>query len=236
MKKIYKYLIIALAVLAIVVIALISRPKEVGTLNSPLAGTGINEARAQSFSCAKCPVLGEDDKVFGSAVAPLKIFVYEDYTNILSAKLADTLDQIRAESGDKLALIIRPYFKNSSLADQAQTAVDCAGEQGKWVEMRALLFAQAKNKQLSAGSFSAYAEQISLNAGDFTSCLTKNQKSVKIEQLIQEAETYKVQGTPTMFVGEEVILGARPYEDFTDSNNDKIEGLKTLVERILENY
>lgn len=236
MKKIYKYLIIAAAVLAIIVVVFISRTKKVGTLNSPLAGTSISEARAQSFSCAKCPEFREDDKIFGSAVAPLKIFVYEDYINIFSAKLADTLDRIRAESGDKVALIIRPYFKNSSLADQAQTAVDCAGEQGKWVEMRALLFAQAKNKQLSAGSFSAYAEQISLNAADFTNCLTKNQKSVKIEQLIQEAETYKVQGTPTMFIGEEVILGARPYEDFTDSNGDKIEGLKTVVGRMLKNY
>ena len=232
MKKIYKYLIIALAVLAIVVIALISRPKKVGTLNSPLAG--ISGVQAQSFSCDKCPELKGDDKIFGSAAAPLKIFVYEDYTNILSAKLADTLDRIKAESGDKLALIIRPYFKNSSLAGQAQTAVDCAGEQGKWKEMRALLFAQTKNKQLSADNFNAYAEQISLNISDFTDCLTKNKKSVKIDQLVQEAETYTVQGTPTMFVGEEVILGDRPYEDFTDSNGDKIEGLKTVVERMLK--
>lgn len=235
MKKIYKYLIIAIAILIIIIIVLVSRPQEVGTLNSPLAGTGASDAKAQSYAAVKYPELKADDKIIGSAKAPLKIFVYEDYTNIYSAKLADALNQIKAENGDKIAMIIRPYFKNSPLASQAQAAVDCAGEQGKWLEMRALLFAQTKNNQLSADNFSAYAGQISLNAGDFTSCLTKSQKSVKIEQSVQEAEaSYMVQGAPTMFVGEEMILGSRPYADFTDSNGDKIEGLKSVIGRMLK--
>jgi protein-disulfide isomerase len=232
MKKIYKYLVIAVAIIIIVSIAIISRPKKVGTLNSPLA-TGINEAQAQIFASNKYPEIKDGDKMFGNAAAPLQIFVYEDYTNIYSAKLADTLDRIGAEFGDKVAIIIRPYFKNSLLASQAQTAVDCAGEQGKWIEMRALLFAQTKNNQLSAANFSAYAEQIGLNGSDFSGCLTKSQKSVKIEQSVQEAGNY-VQGTPTIFVGSDMILGARPYEDFTDSNGDKIEGLKTVVERMIK--
>lgn len=232
MKKIYKYLIIAVIIIVIVSVAIISRPKKVGTLNSPLAA-GANEAQAQIFTSRKYPEMKGDDKVFGNTAAPLKIFVYEDYTNIYSAKLADTLDRIRAESGDKITIIIRPYFKNSVLAGQAQAAVDCAGEQGKWVEMRALLFAQTKNNQLSAANFSAYAGQVGLNGQDFSDCLTKSQKSVKIEQSVQEAENY-VQGTPTIFVGEDMILGARPYDDFTDSNGDKIEGLKTIVERMIK--
>ncbi|MFA6194790.1 MAG: thioredoxin domain-containing protein [Patescibacteria group bacterium] len=233
MKKIYMYMIAAAAVLAIIIVAMIIRPEKVGTLNSPLVGMP-SEARAQSFVSAKYPELKTEDKIFGSATALLKIFVYEDYTNIYSAKLAETLDRIRVESDDKVAIVIRPYFKNSPLASQAQAAVDCAGEQNKWIEMRALLFAQTSNKQLNAGNFSSYAEQIGLNDGDFTACLTKSQKSVKIEQLVQEAETYTVQGAPTVFAGEEMILGARPYDDFTDSNGDKIEGLKTVVVRLIK--
>lgn len=235
MKKIYRYLIAALAVIIIIVIVLVSRPEEVGRINSPLAGKGVSEAQAQSYAAVKYPEIKADDKIFGSAQAPIKIFVYEDYTNIYSAKLADTLDRIRAEAGDQAAIIIRPFFKNSPLAGQAQAVVDCAGEQGKWVEMRALLFAQAKNKQLNAANFSAYADQIGLNNGDFLNCLTKSQKSVKIEQLVQEAEqSYMVQGAPTMFVGEELVIGARPYDDFIDSNGDKIEGLKTVVGRMIK--
>jgi len=235
MKKIYKYLIIAAVLLAVIIVTLFIRSKKVGIADSPLAEIGSGEAKAQSYASVKYPEIKEDDKIFGSSEALLKIFVYEDYSNVLSAKLADTLDRIKAETGDKVAIIIRPYFKNSLLAGQAQAAVDCAGEQGKWKEMRALLFAQTKNKQLSADNFNAYAEQISLNTGGFSDCLTKSQKSVKIEQLVQEAaNNYMVQGTPTMFVGEEVILGARPYEDFVDSNNDKIEGLKTVMDSMIK--
>jgi len=233
MKNIYKYLIGAAIVLIIVIVAVISRPKKVGTMNSPLAG-GISEAKAQSFIADKYPEMKADDKLFGRPEAPLKIFVYEDYTNIYSAQLADTLDRIRAESGDKIAVIIRPYFKNSVLAGQAQAAVDCAAEQGKLVEMRALLFAQVKVNQLSVVNFSAYASQIGLNADNFAACLTKSQKSVKIEQLVREAESYTVQGTPTIFLGRDIIIGARPYDDYTDSNGDKIEGLKTTIEKMIK--
>ncbi len=232
MKKVYKYLAVAAAVVIIIVLALVSRPKEVGTLKSPLAVTG--DAQAGSFIVSNYPSIKPEDKIFGSAEAALKIFVYEDYTSSYSAKLADTLDKVKADNGDKVAIVIRPFFKNSPLAGQAQTAVDCAGEQKKWMEMRALLLAQAKIKQLSAANFSAYGEQIGLNAGDFGNCLTKNEKSVKIEQLVQEAESYSVQGAPTMFIGEEVILGARPYDDFIDSNGDRIEGLNAVVSRMMK--
>jgi len=197
--------------------------------NNPLAGLNINGAQAQSYSVGTAPQRREDDKIFGSAKARLDIFVYEDYTSPFSAALADTLEKIKAESGDDLAIIVRPYFKNSPAALNAALAVDCAGAQGKWTAMRALLLARAKNKQLIPADFSDYASQIGLQSADFASCLTKSQKSGRIEELASEAEAYAVQGAPTMFIGGEMILGARPYADFVDSNGDKIIGLKNLV-------
>lgn len=232
MKKIYKYLMVVIAILVIIIIALISRPKKVGVNNSPLAIT--SDAQAGSFVAVNKPMLRDGDKVLGDREAPLMIFVYEDYTNVYSAKLADTLDKVIADNGGQVAAVIRPYFKNSALASIAQAAVDCAGEQEKWVEMRALLFAQAKNKQLNEANFNDYAAQIGLDSDNFAECLTKNQKSVKIEQLIQQAESYTVNGAPTMFVGDDLILGARPYDDFVDSNGDSIAGLRTVVNRMLQ--
>ena len=235
MKKPYLYLIIAAVIVAAIVLSIAILSKKTGVVdNAPLSMAGISGAQAHSYASAKYPEIRPDDKIFGNASAPLKMFVYEDYSNTYSARLADTLEKIKAESGDKVAIIIRPYVANSPLAGQAQIAVDCAGDQGKWMEMRALLFAQAKNQQLSAANFKAYADQIGLDSGVFTGCLTNTEKSVKIEQSAQEAEAYSVQGAPTIFVGDELILGARPYEDFTDSNGDQIEGLKTVIDRKLQ--
>lgn len=231
----YLFIVVIIVLLSTVVLAI----KNIGRLNKyPAVSLGdvtIKDAHAQSYVAAASPTLQDDDKIFGSKNAPLKIFVYEDYTNAYCANLADTLDRIKAESGNQVTIIVRPYvLKNSSLSLQAAIAVDCAGDQGKWVAMRALLFAQAKNKQVAAVNFNDYARQIGLDANKFAVCLTNKQKSEKIEQLVSAAETYKVQGAPTMFIGAEMILGARPYEDFVDSNGDKIQGLKTLVMGKLE--
>lgn len=192
--------------------------------------TVIKDAQAQSYAASASPTLKDGDKIFGSAKSELKIFVYEDYTNYYCSKLADTLDRIQAEFGDKVAIIVRPYvLKNSPSSLQAAVAVDCAGEQDKWIAMRALLFAAAKNKQVAVVNFEDYGQQIGLNEEKFAECLTKVQKSEKIEKSTAEALNYKVQGAPTMFMGSEMILGARPYEDYIDSNGDKIQGLKTLI-------
>ena len=219
-------------IIAAVILGLTRDKKSEQVNNSVATNLKVNDASAQSYSASKLPILKDGDKVFGNKKAALKIFVFEDYTNIFSANLADSLEKIKAEMGDKVAIIVRPYYADNSLiARQAAAAVDCAGEQGKWVEMRALMMAHAKNKQALTDNFNDLAAQINLNSGDFATCLTNEQKSGKIEQSVQEAKNYSIQGAPAMFVGDEMILGARPYDNFVDSNGDKIEGLKTVVAR-----
>lgn len=244
MKKKFKpsqtylaFALIAIIILAFIILSLVNffkqdrGPKdtdhEISTTQSTL------NPHSQSYAVSASPVLRDTDKIFGSVDAPLKVFVYEDYTNIFSASLADTLDRIKAEAGDQLAIIIRFYFKDTPLALKAAAAVDCAGEQGKWVQMRALLFARAKNHQSLTPDFSDYIKQLDLNGQNFSACLTNTEKSGKIEKSAAEAETYKVQGTPTIFVGDEMIIGARPYDNFVDSNGDSIEGLKAVIDKKL---
>jgi protein-disulfide isomerase len=240
LEKNKKYLIIGGVILIVIIILAIFWPSSkqlaLNTTHNSLAATDNQGAHAGSYNAVNSPTLKNDDKIFGTKDAPLKIFVYEDYTSAYSAALADTLTRIKAEAGDKVAIIVRPYVVNNSLtAYQASAAVDCAGTQGKWAEMRALLLARAKNQQAAALDLADYAQQIGLETTAFNACLTNEGKSGKIEQAEAEAAAYKVQGAPTMFIGGEMIPGARPYADFVDSNGDKLEGLKTLVDQKLGN-
>ena len=233
MKKIYWYFIIGiLAVAAIIVVWAVKDKAGSGKATTPenLAANTPGEAQVQTYLASGTPTVKDGDKMFGDKDAVLPIFVYEDYSNKYSADLADTLDKIKAESGDKVAVVVRPFaLANSVSAAKLAMAVDCAGEQGKWKEMRALLFAQAKNQQLLSDNLDNYVSQLELKADDFNTCLTNVEKSGKIEQSVAEAQKYGVQGAPTMFIGGEMVLGARPYEDFVDSNGDKIAGLKSVV-------
>jgi len=236
MRKGKKYLIPGLIILAILLIGsaiFFGRPKTPPTIVRQ-NDLGAASAQAQTYAASQTPVLSAEDMIFGSPQAPLKIFVYEDYADLYSARLADNLDKVRADFGSQVAIVVRPYIlKSSPLAEPAAQAVFCAGEQNKWAEMRALLFAQTKINHLSLASFPDYAQQIGLNQGDFQVCLTNSQKSKIIEQSAEAAAQYQVSGAPTIFVGSQIILGARPYEAYTDSNGDKIEGLKQVVANLV---
>ena len=222
----------ALGVLAIILItAIVLGISNARKNKKSLADDSVKMAGAQvqSYEVKKNPELSADDKTYGAKNAKLNIFVYEDYANIYSANLADTLEKIKSESA--VSITVRPYVSADILSKNAALAMACSND--KWVEMRALLFAQVKNKQLSLDNFSANAKQIGLDETEFNNCLTNPEKSRTIEKSQEDMKAYSVTGAPTMFVGDELVIGARPYDDYVDSNGDKIEGLKNLVDRKL---
>jgi protein-disulfide isomerase len=227
-KQKFLLIILALVLISALILGISNRRKnKVELSNEPLKISG---AQVQSYAVSKNPEINETDKIFGDKDAKLKIFVYEDYSNIYSAKLADTLEKIKQE-GLGLNIVVRPYISSDLLPKSSALAMACSGD--KWVEMRALLFAQVKNNQLSLDSISANAKQLGLNEAEFNNCLTNPDKFRTIERSLEEAKTYSVNGAPTLFIGDEMVLGARPYDDYVDSNDDKIEGLKQVVTRKL---
>ncbi len=202
----------------------------------------IEGAKASSYEVADGVLDTKDtDMTIGlQQNAKLKIFVYEDYASPYSAQLADTLGQVETDhlssmSESEVIIIARPFVvANSSLSKEAALAVMCAKELGKGNEMRKLVLAAAGAGSLQEGGFGIYANNLGIDTDAFTACLTNEEKSVKLDEAMAEATNYLVLGAPTMFVGDEMILGARPYSDFVDSNGDAIEGLKSLVERKLQ--
>lgn len=227
-KKKFYLIILAIILLSALILRISSKStsQKVITIES----TKVSDAKEQSYISNKYPELNFNDKIFGDKNAKLKIFVYEDYSNILSAQLDDTLEKIKLEKKD-LNIIVRPYVSADILSKNAALALACSDD--KWVEMRALLFAQVKNKQINIDNFSANAKQIGLNEENFTNCLTNPEISRTIEKSMEESKAFSVLGAPTTFVGDELVIGARPYDNFTDSNGDKIEGLENLINRKL---
>ena len=227
-KQKFYIVVLVIVLLAAIVLGIVNSRKN----KKPVANESVKIAGAkeQSYVASKYPEQNDSDKMYGEKNAKLKIFVYEDYSNLYSAQLADTLDKIKLENNN-LDIIVRPYVSADALSKNAAMALACSND--KWVQMRALLFAQVKNKQINIDNFSANATQIGLNADEFKTCLTNPEISRTIEKSMEDAKAYSVLGAPTMFVGDELVIGARPYDDYVDSNGDKIEGLKNLISRKL---
>lgn len=228
-KKANLSLFVAASILGIVAFVIFRlRPVEDGAAPSSVYLAKADGA-AQVYQAVEFPVIEENEKTFGSSGAPLSIFVYEDYTNIFSANLADSLNKAQLDFGEDISISVRPFVKNSQEAFLAALAVECAGRQDKWKEMRALLFAKVKNRQNLEPTSLDYQKQLGLDEESFSLCLTNEEKSGKMEEMIASADALAVYGAPTIFIGEEVIPGARPYEDYTDSEGNSVYGLKTVI-------
>jgi len=230
-------IILAIILLAAIILAISNLIKNKNNNQPVTAKVNVlaGDVKEQAYTASKIPTLKDDDKMFGSKNAPVKIFVYEDSASVYSAKFADTLDKIYADEPNNVAIVVRPFVsENSSDSKEGALAIECAGDQDKWTAMRALIFAKTKNEELNVEELNEYAQQIGLDVNMFSVCLTNQVKSAKIEGLSSEAVSYDVIGAPTIFIGDEMILGARPYEDYVDSNGENVDGLKTIIARKLK--
>ncbi len=176
------------------------------------------------------PEMEAADMVLGNRNAKLKIFVYEDYDDVFSSKLAADLDRLLIEKGDDLAIVFRPFIGFSENSANYALALDCAPNLGDWQSLRKKLMTNLEGQSVNG---SVANQEIVLDENIY-SCLTTKEKSGRIEELKKEALDYQVFGSPTLFIGSEMVLGARPYESYLDSSGLEVEGLKSLVYRILD--
>lgn len=189
-------------------------------------------ARAESFTPAFLPTISADEKIIGSIKAPVKILVYEDYNNEFSAELAVNLDRLKNDFGDEVVVACRPYvLRDDAPSLAAAMAVECAAPEGKWSKIRSVIFNAVINKNFGPHKLSLEAEKEGLDKAKFLKCLTSSEKQGIMLQVAEDAQQFSVFGTPTIFIGNELIVGARPYEDYYDETGIKIEGLKSLVSR-----
>lgn len=185
----------------------------------------------QSYISSNKPVLSEDDIYTGKKDADLKIFVYEDYGDIFSAELDKSLIKVREDFGDDVLIIYRPFnIKHDTVSVNNALALNCANEQGKAESWRQYNFKAILNNNISVEDI----DNLKLNKNDFKDCLSDQSRKERVKEIMSQAISYSVYGAPTIFVGDEMIVGARPYLAFTDSNGDEIEGLKQVIERQLK--
>ncbi len=162
----------------------------------------------------------------GNAKATVALIEYSDYQCPFCGRYTkDTLPQIESdyvETGK-----VKYVFKDLPLdfhknAFKAAEAAHCAGEQGKYWEMHALLF--QNQAALDAEQLPGHAKTIGLDAAAFQRCLESGRFASDIRQDIAEAGTVGITGTPSFLVGivqpdgrvrvTRKLVGAKPYAEF----------------------
>jgi protein-disulfide isomerase len=121
---------------------------------------------------------------------------------------------------------IRPILRDLPLgfhpnANKAAQAAHCAGEQGKFWEMRDTLF--RNNANLGIEQLPGYAREIGLDGDTFDACLSSDRHQAQIDQDSQEANRIRITGTPSFIIGKatgdtvsgQLVIGAQATAVFT---------------------
>lgn len=170
--------------------------------------------------------------VKGDASAPLTVVEVSDYHCPFCRRHREqTQPKIESEfiaSGKvRYSFIDFPIEQLHPGAFRAHEAANCAGDQGKYWEMNARLFAEPTRDD---AQLVAQAQAIGLDSGTFRACLEGDKYATPVRERVARMAELGVSSTPTFLIGRtpkagepltilKVIEGAMPYEEFQKTLN-----------------
>ncbi len=151
----------------------------------------------------------------GPEKAPIVIVEFSDFECPYCGRAESTVAEVIRAYPDKIRLVYRDFpLPMHANAPKAAEAAKCAGDQGKYWDMHAKLF--ANQRALDAKALKGYAKELSLDQAKFDKCLDSGEKAKLVEDDHKAGGDLGVTGTPAFFVNGMLISGAQPFEAFKE--------------------
>jgi protein-disulfide isomerase len=139
------------------------------------------------------------------------------------------LDSVYIKTG-KVRFVVRDFpLKNHPYARPAAEAVRCAGEQGKYWDLRDAILAESEPPL--AATISAVAADIHLDMKEFEQCQSQRKFSSDIDAEQSEAERIGINGTPMFLIGRP---GDGKVQGVVIQGNRSIDVYRGEIERSLK--
>lgn len=164
--------------------------------------------RAAVVSPTSAPTLGPED-------APVRIVGFADFQCPYCQRAQSVIDQVMKAYGGRVQFVHRDFpLEGHPQAFVAARAARCAGEQGRyWEYHRSLMMDRG---DMSEADLRQRATGLKLSLPPFNACLGSDRHDVAIKEGLEAGSRLGVNSTPTFFVNGQMIVGARPFEDFKD--------------------
>jgi len=173
--------------------------------------------------------------MLGSKDAPLTIVEYTDYQCPFCQRFhLSAYPEIKKEYIDTGKA--RFYSKDLPLdfhpnAMRAAQAAHCAGDQGKFWELRDVM--GANPDKLDMGHILNFAAELKIDTQQFQDCVTSDKYKSRVQADVAEAMKVGANGTPAFVVGKsdgkgvdgELVVGAMPFAMF-DQKLRELQGAK----------
>ena len=151
----------------------------------------------------------------GEDKAPVTIVEFSDYECPYCSRAEESVNKVMEAYKGKVRVVFRDFpLPFHQKAPKAHEAALCAGDQNKYWDMHAKLF--ANQKALDLPQLKGYAKEIGVDTGKFDKCLDSGEKSKVVEESKKAGEEAGVSGTPAFFINGRPLSGAQPFEKFKE--------------------
>jgi protein-disulfide isomerase len=204
--------------------AMLQELKQIRLLLQQMQRQNVTPVGGPTAPPAKVKVSLGGGPALGAETAPVTLVEFTDYQCPFCQKFqTETFEQLKKNYIDsgKLRFVSRdlplPFHPH---ALEAAQAARCAGEQGKFWELRDVLI--SNGNKLSPETILDYAKGLSLDAVRFRQCFDSKKYQAEIQRDISEANGTGITGTPTFVLGKTAkdsiegikLDGAFPYTEF----------------------
>ena len=166
-----------------------------------------------------------DSPALGHETAPVTIVEFADFQCPYSAQSARTLSQLLRLYPTQVRWVFKHYpLRIHPGAPLAHEAALAAGEQGKFWEMRELLF--RNQNQLARDNLMGYASELGLDLAAFRETLESHRLRARVvRDLAEGRRRLQVGVTPTYFINGKRVVGARPLPEFRQLIEEELRSL-----------
>lgn len=181
---------------------------------------------AEASSTTTSQLVREDSPTLSEGSSDVVFVEYLDFECEACLALYPTVEDIRAEYGDRVTFVVR-YLPLHGNSIEAAKAAEAAGAQGEFEAMYKALFENADEwshqETSQREAFFGYAEELGLDMEGFEQVYDDPATLERIEQSAADAEALGVTSTPTFFVDGERLEPTR-VEDLTDPLDAALDG------------
>ena len=217
--------LLPLAFIAGLAVGYIFWGREEGRVSQVVVVPDTTAAVEQPREVRRYEITEDDDPVYGPENAPITIIEFSDYECPYCRKWhIEVWPQLLEAYPDQIRLVYRdfPLTNIHSNATPAAAAANCAHEQDQYWEFNERLFSMVND--LSVSGYQGYAEELELDMVAFNECLDSGRYNDEVMADFEYAANIGVNSTPTFFVNGIPVVGAQPFDAFSQLIDRELAG------------
>lgn len=170
------------------------------------------------------PQIRDDETFRGPSDAPITLVEYSDFECPYCTRGFQTVMELQQKYGDNLRFVYKhlplSFHPNARVASQYYEAIRLQDEE-KAFEFHDLIFKEQKKLSSNGENFlKSLAKKVGANMDKLAKDVNSEKVNERIDQDIEEAKKFGIQGTPGFVINGVPVKGAYPASHFIDIVNE----------------